>query len=235
MEIKKLQEKIENLREKAISFFSSAKIVCGEKVDEHGWPVRAKTASTFWDKLSEVLQDDSLDTQKTMLEAISLILPLLKASPILDKSDEKDIGRYAKKMRSALRLRKYKSWEIEVIHDEGSVLGVNPPGQSEDEPDHPDDASKTFFYCLEQLEGMLQLIEVAPIQISDGLITKNPNLHQLYRPNTAFIMMPIDQNNPELEDIYEVYKECFSKFGIKAIRADDIEHEDVITKKLSKR
>ncbi|TOH98042.1 hypothetical protein CGI68_27270, partial [Vibrio parahaemolyticus] len=57
-------------------------------------------------------------------------------------------------------------------------------------------------------------------------------LHQSYRPNTAFIMMPIDPNNPELEDVYEVYKDCFSKFGIKAIRADDIEHEDVITKKI---
>lgn len=232
MEIKEVKKILESLKEKAIFFFSSAKKVCGEKVDEHGWPLSTKGVGDFWDKLPDDLQENSLDTQKVTLEAISSILPLLNASPILDKSDEKDIGLCAKKMRSALRLRKYKSWEIEVLHDEGSVLGVSPPGQSENESDHPDDASKTFFYCLEQLEGMLQLIEVAPIQISDGLITKNPNLHQSYRPNTAFIMMPIDPHNPELEDVYEVYKDCFSKFGIKAIRADDIEHEDVITKKI---
>ena len=26
---------------------------------------------------------------------------------------------------------------VEVLHDEGAVLGVSPPGQSEDEPFHP--------------------------------------------------------------------------------------------------
>ena len=45
-------------------------------------------------------------------------------------------------------------------------------------------------------------------------------------------MMPINHQKGVLEDIYEVYKECFSKFGIKAIRADEIEHEDVITKRI---
>ncbi len=232
MNIKEVQQTIIGLKEKAKSFFSSAKKVCGKKEDDRGWSMRTSSASDYWDKLPDDLQDNSLETQKLTLRTISLILPLLQASPILDKSDEKDIGLCAKKMRSALKLRKYNSWEIEVLHDEGSVLGVSPPGQSEDKPDHPKDAKNTFFNCLEQLEGMVQLIEVAPVQISDGLISKNPNLHQSYRPNTAFVMMPIDPNNPELEDVYEVYKDCFSKFGIEAIRADEIEHEDVITKKI---
>lgn len=232
MNIKEVQQNIEILKDKAESFFLSAKEVCGNKEDDHGWPITTSGVNHYWDELPDKLQTNSLETQKLTLRTISLILPLLQASPILDKSDEKDIGLCAKRMRSALKLRKYKSWEIEVLHDEGSVLGVSPPRQSEDEPDHPDDASQTFFNCLEQLEGMVQLIEVAPDQISDGLISKNPNLHQSYRPNTAFVMMPIDSNNPELEDIYEVYKDCFRKFGIEAIRADDIEHEDVITKKI---
>ncbi|EPS4450909.1 TPA: hypothetical protein ACP5VL_004574 [Vibrio parahaemolyticus] len=232
MNIKKVQQDIEILKHKAESFFSSAKKICGNKNDKHGWPIRTSGLNHYWDELPDNLQINSLEAQKLTLGSISLILPLLKASPILNISDEKDIGLCAKRMRAALKLRKYKSWEIEVLHDEGAVLGVSPPGQSEDEPEHPEDASKTFFTCLEQLEGMVQLIEVAPNQISDGLMSKNPNLHQSYRPNTAFIMMPIDPNNPELEDVYEVYKDCFSKFGIKAIRADDIEHEDVITKKI---
>jgi hypothetical protein len=230
--IKEVQQKIEILKDKAESFFPSAKEVCGNKEDDNGWPITTSGVNHYWDELPDKLQTNSLETQKLTLRTISLILPLLHASPILDKSDEKDVGLCAKRMRSALKLRKYKSWGIEVLHDEGSVLGVSPPGQSEDEPDHPDDASQTFFNCLEQLEGMVQLIEVAPDQISDGLISKNPNLHQSYRPNTAFVMMPIDSNNPELEDVYEVYKDCFRKFGIEAIRADDIEHEDVITKKI---
>lgn len=45
-------------------------------------------------------------------------------------------------------------------------------------------------------------------------------------------MMPIDKNAPDNEDIYAAYKECFSKYGISAIRADEIEHEDVITERI---
>ena len=125
MEIKDVQKTLESIKEKAIFYFSSAKKVCGKTVDENGWPVSTKGVSDFWDKLPDDLQENSLDTQKITLEAISSILPFLNASPILDKSDEKDIGLCAKKMRSALRLRKYKSWEIEVLHDERSNMATH--------------------------------------------------------------------------------------------------------------
>ena len=150
MNVKEAQQTIEILKDKAGCLFSSAKKVCGNKEDDHGWPIETSGVSHYWDELPDNLQTNSLETQKLTLKAISLILPLLQASPILDNSDEKDIGLCAKRMRSALKLRKYKSWEIEVLHDEGSVLGVSPPGQSEDEPDHPEDARKTFFNSLEQ-------------------------------------------------------------------------------------
>ncbi len=45
-------------------------------------------------------------------------------------------------------------------------------------------------------------------------------------------MMPIDKKKPENEDVYGAYKDCFSKFGVKAVRADEIEHDDVITKRI---
>jgi hypothetical protein len=35
-----------------------------------------------------------------------------------------------KEMRAALQLRHYRHWDIEVLHDEGMVLGVQPSGQS---------------------------------------------------------------------------------------------------------
>ena len=50
-----------------------------------------------------------------------------------------------------------------------------------------------------------------------------------YIQNTAFILMQINRDIPELEDICNTIKEVCLKFGIKALRADDVEHQDKIT------
>lgn len=47
--------------------------------------------------------------------------------------------------------------------------------------------------------------------------------------NTAFILMWMDPARPDLVDVANAFKEVFREFGIEAIRADDIQHQDVIT------
>ena len=44
--------------------------------------------------------------------------------------------------------------------------------------------------------------------------------------------MWMEKGKPELDDVNDAVKSVFSSFGIKAIRADDIEHEEVITKRI---
>lgn len=47
--------------------------------------------------------------------------------------------------------------------------------------------------------------------------------------NTAFILMWMDKNHPELVDVHQGIKEVFAEFHIKALRADEIQHQDRIT------
>lgn len=49
------------------------------------------------------------------------------------------------------------------------------------------------------------------------------------KDNTAFVIMPIDPSRPELEDVLDTIKSVAASFGISAYRADELEHQDVIT------
>jgi hypothetical protein len=41
--------------------------------------------------------------------------------------------------------------------------------------------------------------------------------------------MWMDPAKPDLQDVANAFKEVCAKFGIQAKRADDVEHQDVIT------
>lgn len=63
----------------------------------------------------------------------------------------------------------------------------------------------------------------------NGREEREPTTEKKVNPNTAFIIMPIDPSKPELDDVRNVIKEVCKKFGIKAVRADDIQHQERIT------
>ena len=46
--------------------------------------------------------------------------------------------------RTVVDNRRFSSWTTEVIHDEGTVLGVQPAGQSDNEACAPEDARRIF-------------------------------------------------------------------------------------------
>jgi hypothetical protein len=152
----------------------------------------------------------------------------LKLSPLLGEADVADLRVAARRMHSALYFRRYEHWDTEVLHDEGTVLGVKPAGQSEDDI-FPDDAKKHFFSGFEKLMEVSQLLSPSEVDLPRAIVSSEARSVRRYRPNTAFIMMWIDPAQPQLEDVKNCFKEVFGRFGITAIRSDEIEHQDVIT------
>jgi hypothetical protein len=49
------------------------------------------------------------------------------------------------------------------------------------------------------------------------------------RRNTAFVIMAMDPENPELTDTYGTIQNICAEFGLQALRIDDIEHSETIT------
>lgn len=224
MDIAQIKSSILELRNKARCFFETV-----EKYAEGAKWSLSMYKRDSWDLLEEEDKSNSAEAQKIMLSVIGPLIVLVKSSPLLNDADAIEIGKTAKAMRASLRLREFRSWDAELLHDEGNVLGVKPPGQSEEKTLYPTEAKDNFFKNLDRVDQLLELLEVSPLSLPTGLPPSNPKLLSTYRPNTAFIMMQIDPRKPELNDLYDTYNECFSKFGIKAIRADDIEHNGVIT------
>lgn len=60
----------------------------------------------------------------------------------------------------------------------------------------------------------------------------SPVPRKALKPKTAFILMPIDPNNPALDDVYAAIKDACAEFDITAYRADTIEHEGRITDRI---
>lgn len=112
------------------------------------------------------------------------------------------------------------------------MLGIRPASQSDDYPLSPDRAARSFTQSAARYGEILQLVEASEALSATSLDQTARTAASRYRPGTAFIMMWMDKKNPELDDVCDTVKQMFGSFGIRAIRADDIQHEDLITARI---
>lgn len=157
--------------------------------------------------------------------------PAIRRSPLLTEADEREAGHAFKGMRAALRFRRFKHYDVEVLHDEGTVLGVQPASEYELNV-YPPEAKEIFNTWVVSLKNRLELADLRPSETTDVALTPPKPIAAGYRPGTGFIMMWMSKDRPELTDVSDTIKGCFSEFGIEAVRSDDIEHEDIITQRI---
>lgn len=220
---------LERIDAKATRYFDDALAELTPVLEER---FRRNDTSFYWEKLSPDLQAIAATLRADLLEATKVIARVCRSSVLFDQADLHDLSVAVKEMRAAVELREFSYSRGDVVHDEGTVLGYNPPSQVEAWRLSPDRASYVF---RDRMKTVLRVYELA-----DGaehpdraIIPRGPQTGDLrYRSGTAFVMMWMDRAQPDLEDVRDAIREVCRDFGINAVRADDIEHSGLITQRI---
>ncbi len=154
-----------------------------------------------------------------------------QSSMLVSAADLSDLRINVRKMVAALSFKEYQFYEAHLMSWEDSVYGIQPASQQERYIDVRS-AAEQFDRAVEKINHILLFVQeeryqnVAPSQVTP------PISGTQQRSDTAFIMMWMSDEHPELDDVKAGIVEVFREFGIRAIRADDIEHDDVITERI---
>jgi hypothetical protein len=159
------------------------------------------------------------------------IIETSKSSPLVSEVDHGDLRVALKEMLAALRFHRFYHWGTQILNDEDRVLGVEPAGQREDKCTFSD-AREEFWSAADKVVGIIRLIFPSDMPVATALARSESSGIKKYRRNTAFIMMWISKDHPELEDVKDCIKDVFKRFSIDAIRSDEIEHSDVTTERI---
>ena len=179
-----------------------------------------------WEIESNDNQNEA-ETLRATIKALSLdIAGAARGSPLLAEADTQELRHNTRQMLANVHFREYHHTGVYIHHDEGVVLGVDPPSHDEVPFDNADTAQKLFDKAATEILDLIDLLSPTDAVQSSSSDTSS------YRPNTAFIMMAIDKIKPELEDIKNGIKEVFKEFGLHAITADEIEHDGAITDRI---
>ncbi len=227
--VDEIKEELESIKLEASKYFEGVTDLLVSVDREETW--KAFETDHFWSKVPVEEQRRANSLAEGLVSVIGKVSGPARRCPLLTEADERELSFIVKTMRAAVHLRKYNYWDAEVLHDEGTVLGVKPAGQSEHRPLSPEDARLVFQDSYERLMAIVSLLAASK---SDWLPIHEEGSHPVsrIRQNTAFVMMWMDPSHPELDDVNDLIKEVFDMFGIRAIRADDIEHEGVITERI---
>jgi hypothetical protein len=122
--INTLREMMTLARRSALEFFGDAQ---KREDEDHEY-------SSIWQDLLTSGQRETGIALSTSLKRIGVeVAGAARGSPLLGEADLQDLRYNTRRMAAALRFRKYRQWGVYIHHDADIVLGVDPPGQIEEE------------------------------------------------------------------------------------------------------
>jgi hypothetical protein len=214
--IASLRERLTAVREAGAQYFGhAAPVKVNEGYAGHSWAVANAAHQAEAEDLRTTIKSLSVD-----------IAGAARGSPLIAEADLQDLRHNTRQMLANVRFNRYRHWGVNVHHDEDIVLGVDPPSQDESALTEPDAARAMFDAAAVAVRDLVDLLSPAETVQTGATGTAS------YKPNTAFIMMAIDNTKPELEDVKNAIKDVFKEFGVQAVTADDIEHDDAITDRI---
>ncbi|GJL64253.1 MAG: hypothetical protein NPIRA04_29070 [Nitrospirales bacterium] len=227
----KLLKDLESIHKEGVDFFRKAS-QSFEGKSFLPYPRGKIERNEFWNKLDDILQKKAQTIVTEIIKVAPLISESARLTTFLSQTDQIDFGHAIKGLRSSLHLCRYRYWGPEVLHDEGTVLGVEPAGQTDDDGVYPDTALQIFEDCHRRIASIVELVNPLTVQIAEKNIITTGQKSTAIQTDIAFIMMWMEPDRPDLEDAYLTVKRTFEQFGISAERADDIEHSGKITEEI---
>ena len=215
-DIGQLRTRLTDVRDQGAAYFAKANPT---KVSDGVW-------KHSWEITSDDVRNEA-ETLRTAIKALSVdIAGAARGSPLLAEADTQELRHKTRQMLANVRFCQYRHTGVYIHHDEDVVLGVDPPSHEEVPFDDAATAPRRFYQAATEILDLIDLL--APTDTDQSASTDTTS----YRPNTAFIMMAIDNSKPELEDVKNGIKDVFKEFGIQAITADEIEHDGAITDRI---
>ncbi|SRR5258708_2429002 len=226
--VDKLESELSSLKKEALAHFESLGTMAKE---DHAHVIVDGKAVPVWNLLTDAQRREAHELRSKVAAFGVRLLEAVRISPLMEQADEEEIRTLLRKMSASVALKSYEYTAPQVVSDEDRVLGIVPAEQTE-HVRAPIHCVQSFESCCNRLRDRMQLLAPPSHALAQAIVSTQMPAIQKYRPNTAFIMMQIDENQPRLEDVKNCIKEIFGEFGIEAVRSDEIEHSDVITQRI---
>lgn len=156
LEPETLGTSLDSLGKDAEAYFDRAEAVLRNVPRPDRWNRPAR--DHFWAELSPQDREEARSLAGRLLALAGQVANVVRNAPLASEADQRDVMTGTKAMRAALLLREFQSWTTEVLHDEGTVLGVQPAGQSNDNSNSPENARRSFADWMGKLRGILDLV-----------------------------------------------------------------------------